>query len=402
MQTENPGILTPRRYEALDGCRGICACLVALFHFRALFHISVNSHIGKLPIVTNAWLAVDFFFVLSGFVIAANYQDRLVGRTVRVRDFLILRLGRLYPLHLATLFVMVGLVTFFRYGSFGATHLELSANDATVPGFIANLLLIQGLHTLPQGTWNHPSWSISTEFATYVVFALAWRFLKQYSWGLIVVTILVAPPLLLMLSGDLAVTFDWGIIRSMLGFSLGALAFNATRWKYSAGLLAQLSRAESSIAEIFLAAITIAFVCIVGVTPLSVASPFLFTGVVLLYSQEKGIVTWLLARPPVRALGRWSYSIYMLHYPLSAAIMYGAVWLGSHGWFSLFSLRTNDQGQTEAVLGRSPWVGDGANVMMMVLLLAASAVTYRMIEEPGRRWSKEKVRLARSHGSGAS
>ena len=401
MQTENPSILTPRRYEALDGCRGISACLVALFHFRALFHVTVNSHIGKLPIVTNAWLAVDFFFVLSGFVIAANYQDRLVGRTIRVRDFLFLRLGRLYPLHLATLLLMVGLVAFFRYGSVGAAHLELPVNDATIPGFVANLFLVQGLHTLPQGTWNHPSWSISTEFATYVVFALAWRFLRQYSWGLIVITILVAPPLLLMLSGDLAVTFDWGIIRSMLGFSLGALAFNATRWKHSAGLLAQLSRAESSVAEIFIAAITIAFVCIVGVTPLSVASPFLFTGVVLLFSQEKGIVTWLLARAPIRALGRWSYSIYMLHYPLEAAIMYGAVWLGAHGWLSLFTIRTNDQGQTEAVLGRSPWVGDGANVLVMVLLLVASAATFRMIEEPWRRWSRERVKSIRGYGSGA-
>ena len=381
-----------RHYESLDGCRGICACLVAFFHFRALFHVSVNSHIGKLPIITNAWLAVDFFFVLSGFVIAANYQDRLVSRTVRVRDFLILRLGRLYPLHLATLILMVGLVIFFHYGSFGAAHLELSANDATIPGFVANLFLIQGLHTLPQGTWNHPSWSISTEVATYLVFALSWHYLQRYTWILIVITILLAPPLLLILSGDLAVTFDWGFIRSMLGFSLGALAFNVTQWGPSARLLAKLSRLESSIAELFIGGITIAFVCFVGVTPLSIASPFLFTGVVMLFSQENGIITPLLRQSPMRALGQWSYSIYMLHYPLQSAMMYTAVWMGTHGWLSLFSTATNAQGETEAVLGRSPWVGDGVNVLMMLLLLILSAITYRRIEEPWRRRSRGWVR----------
>ena len=53
---------------------------------------------------------------------------------------------------------------------------------------------------------------------------------------------------------------------------------------------------------------------------------------------------------------------------------------------------TNGQGQAEAVLGRSPWVWDGANVLLMVLLLIGSAATYRMIEEPWRRRSKCWIR----------
>src|SRR3979409_173570 len=86
------------RFVALDSWRGIAACLVALFHFEAYSHL-VYSHLNGAPFLRNSWLFVDFFFVLSGFVIAANYQQRLregfgVGR------FLLLRLGRLYPLHL--------------------------------------------------------------------------------------------------------------------------------------------------------------------------------------------------------------------------------------------------------------------------------------------------------------
>ncbi len=59
------------RFLVLDSWRGIAACLVALFHLDAY------SHLYAVPFLRNSWLFVDFFFVLSGFVIAANYQQRL-------------------------------------------------------------------------------------------------------------------------------------------------------------------------------------------------------------------------------------------------------------------------------------------------------------------------------------
>ena len=89
-----------RRYEALDSWRGLCACMVALFHF------NVFSHIQHAGIVRNAYLFVDFFFVLSGFVIAANYQARLMDGFGAGR-FLFLRLGRIYPLHLVTMLLFI-------------------------------------------------------------------------------------------------------------------------------------------------------------------------------------------------------------------------------------------------------------------------------------------------------
>ena len=61
----------PGRFTALDGWRGICALLVALYHFHA------TSHVEQLGLVRNAYLFVDFFFVLSGFVITYAYADRL-------------------------------------------------------------------------------------------------------------------------------------------------------------------------------------------------------------------------------------------------------------------------------------------------------------------------------------
>ena len=84
------------RFEALDSWRGICACLVAVFHFHAYGFLYTS------PFLRNFYLFVDFFFVLSGFVIAWNYADKLTS-VQALKGFMILRAGRLYPLHLVTL-----------------------------------------------------------------------------------------------------------------------------------------------------------------------------------------------------------------------------------------------------------------------------------------------------------
>ncbi len=90
----------PRHFVALDSLRGIAALMVAFHHFRT------DSLLDGLTIVRQAWLFVDFFFLLSGFVIAATYRDRL-ARGHGVLPFMLLRIGRLYPLHLAILAAFV-------------------------------------------------------------------------------------------------------------------------------------------------------------------------------------------------------------------------------------------------------------------------------------------------------
>ena len=60
-----------QRFVALDSLRGICALMVAIYHF------STNSLLANIPFIENGYLFVDFFFVLSGFVIASSYGERL-------------------------------------------------------------------------------------------------------------------------------------------------------------------------------------------------------------------------------------------------------------------------------------------------------------------------------------
>ena len=89
-----------RRFVALDGWRGVCASLVALFH------MPTGSHLGQLLPVQNAWLFVDFFFVLSGFVISHAAEGRL-WRPGENSRFLLKRFARLWPLHAVMLGAMV-------------------------------------------------------------------------------------------------------------------------------------------------------------------------------------------------------------------------------------------------------------------------------------------------------
>ena len=143
------------RYAALDGWRGLCACLVALFHFRApgSSGLVTDSHLTSNPVVASAWLFTDFFFVLSGFVIAANYRDRL-SRGESPWRFLSLRLARVWPLHVVMLLVLAlvirtaQLATEARAG----TRIPMFFQGANSGGpFISNLFLVHAWHIHPLG-----------------------------------------------------------------------------------------------------------------------------------------------------------------------------------------------------------------------------------------------------------
>src|ERR1700746_4045007 len=88
------------RLVALDSLRGLCALMVALLHINSVSHISESSF------VRQSWLFVDFFFVLSGFVIAFTYLDKIESKAALV-EFAIRRFGRVWPLHAAILRLFV-------------------------------------------------------------------------------------------------------------------------------------------------------------------------------------------------------------------------------------------------------------------------------------------------------
>jgi peptidoglycan/LPS O-acetylase OafA/YrhL len=371
------------RFVALDSWRGVAACLVALLHLDAY------SHIYGVPFLRNCWLFVDFFFVLSGFVIAANYQQRLLEGFGSGR-FFVLRLGRLYPLHFAMLALFVAWELFRLLRR--TLHPEISSAEpfgtpAEAPGTIfANLLLVQSLHLYDFLTWNLASWSISVEFFAYVVFVACIVGLRRRAWIAALLAITAGPVLVAALSRrNMDTSYDWGMIRCMYGFAAGAVSWNVYH-RWGGALQKWLS---GSAVEWSAIALAVAFVSLAGTSVASVAAPYVFALVVIVFAFERGAASAILRLKPMVFLGTISYSIYMTHVFIMKRLFDVGYHLDSR--WGLITHRSLDGGNVD-FLGSQLWHGDIAYPLYLLLVIAASYLTYRWIEKPGREWTRKLVR----------
>ena len=164
------------RYEILDGLRGVAAVLVVLFHL-----LETYSNGQSTQIINHGYLAVDFFFVLSGFVIGYAYDDRWDKMTTW--GFFKRRLVRLQPM------VIMGTVVgacFYLFGQ--GDGFPLIGN---VPGWKVLLAFVMGCLMIPCGagmdirgwgemnSFNGPNWSLTWEYVGNILYALVFRRLPK-------------------------------------------------------------------------------------------------------------------------------------------------------------------------------------------------------------------------------
>lgn len=368
------------RFVALDSWRGICACMVALFHFDVL------SHLSFLPFVRHAYLFVDFFFVLSGFVIAANYRSRLADGFGTGR-FMVLRLGRVYPLHLVTLLLFIPI---------DAAKDGVSAN--LFQAIVTNVFLLQGLGINPQNWLNFVSWSISTEFVAYVIFAVVVSRVGIAIWPWLL-PVVAGPAVLATLSPHgMDATYDYGLVRCLYGFALGVICFDL-RERFSF-LRAGLTPSAETVLEVASFALAFGYVAAAGSNLLlSVASPMVFALIVLVFAREGGAVSRILTVPSMLMVGTLTYSIYMLH-PFVRAVVRAALMVVERmlhtDLFMVYALTPGQEPTKIVTLHGSLWLGDLLQVAMLLATIVASVLTYRYIEEPGRDWAKRLARRTMS------
>jgi peptidoglycan/LPS O-acetylase OafA/YrhL len=178
-----------RHYEVLDGLRGSAALMVVFYHVSGL---AVNWD-GAKVLLHHATLAVDFFFMLSGFVLGYAYDDR--WPTLTTAQFVRLRLVRLHPL------LVLG--TLLGFASYVLDPFAAGRQDASAGALAAALAL--GLLVLPApmlpGRWddthplNGPSWSLLQEYVGSLAYALVLRRLTARALGVVAAvsgTVLVA------------------------------------------------------------------------------------------------------------------------------------------------------------------------------------------------------------------
>ena len=207
--------------RALTGARGIAAWLVVLFHLR----LSIAGLPGWAgAVLAQGYLAVDFFFLLSGFVLWLNYAPRLrAGGIAAVPGFLRRRIARIWPLHL---FILGGAL---------ALALMLRATGRATPQFPMaelplHILLVQNWGFTRALAWNDPAWSISCEFAAYLLFpaiamAVDWRRLPVAARLAVLAAMFAALDAILTRAGATTLGDDiprLGLVRCLIEFAAGA------------------------------------------------------------------------------------------------------------------------------------------------------------------------------------
>lgn len=156
----------PQEIQSLTTLRGYLAAWVVVFHFWVSTLQLFPQCTLFSPLVEQGYLAVPGFFVLSGFVLAYNYGHRFDRWSFPAYfRFMLLRLGRIYPVHIATL-AIVGL--FLILGSLKGIPIPEEGYQAS--DLALNLLLMQTWVPHFQLNWNHVSWSISSEWFAYLLF----------------------------------------------------------------------------------------------------------------------------------------------------------------------------------------------------------------------------------------
>ncbi|KAA8483128.1 peptidoglycan/LPS O-acetylase OafA/YrhL [Arcticibacter tournemirensis] len=212
---------TKKHFEILDGLRGVAALAVVIFHFMEWAYTDFTTNF-----IAHGFLAVDFFFCLSGFVIGYAYDDRIAK--MGVLEFFKSRIIRLHPLVIAG--SVLGLLAFL-FDPFGG-HPELYSTGKIILAFVCSLLLIPLPVIEDRGfnlfSFNAPSWSLFWEYIANIFYAFVLYRIKR--------------GLLLLLTIISAVAICWVAYRSgnLLGGWSGPTFWDgAARIAYSflAGLL---------------------------------------------------------------------------------------------------------------------------------------------------------------------
>ena len=322
-------------YELLDGLRGVAALLVVWYH---LFEAFATSPVDQR--FNHGYLAVDFFFLLSGFVIGYAYDERW-GRGLRMRDFIKRRLIRLHPM--VVLGALLGTAAFFVQGSVRWNG-EPVSTGMVLAALLCGLLLIPawpgaGHEVRGNGEMyplNGPGWSLFFEYLGNLLYMLLLRRLPT-RWLTLLVALMGAA-LAAFAIGDLSGYGHLGVGWALAGsnFPGGMLRL---LFAFPAGLLlARRFRPVRIRGAFWLCSLSLAV--LLAMPYVGSEQNHLFNGLydtlstlllfpLLLWLGASGHATDAATARICGFLGDISYPLYMVHYP-SMYLFYAWVW--NHGY----------------------------------------------------------------------
>ncbi len=305
------------RIAALAGARAFPPLMVVLFHFSEGHHY---SHFKILDLfAARGYLWVEFFFVLSGFILTHAYWQRLKDllRPDAYIAFLRARLIRLYPLHLFMLLLILAAVLGLRalaaQGGYVSIFDLKYHQDVSVKGFLLSLSLMHAWNTMDSLTWNGASWFVSVEFALCLVFpALLWL-AQGHAWrgfALIGVGLCGLVALLLTSRHGLDITFHNGVLRGLSDFTIGvgmAVLFRRIRARD------RLPDFVHSALQLIPLGLLVLAVMNTGWSHTRLDIFFVLPLIMLVFALafDRGILARVLHMRLPQLLGEWSYAVYL-------------------------------------------------------------------------------------------
>lgn len=264
----------------------------------------------KNNVFFEGYLGVGFFFILSGFVLALNYEKKIIDQpNFNKKKFYIARVARIYPLHVLAFFLMLPFIVINVWK--GYFHWDIS---------IINLFLLQSYIPIKDYYFsiNNVSWSISTEFFFYIMFPfyVIWLHklpkLKYFLLLIIPVIIFAEPYFKTDLKLEKGIFYINPIVRSF-DFILGIVTCQI----YKKIQNIEFSRTKGTLIELASILLLVLFFCFHS----DVARAFRYGiyywipmfAIILVFALQKGIFSKILQHKTLIYLGEISFSFYMIH-----------------------------------------------------------------------------------------
>ncbi|GHY70345.1 acyltransferase [Vibrio cholerae] len=334
----------------------------------AIYHLHVVGAISHMDLVKNSYLFVEFFFVLSGFVICYSYENK-IKNIGDLKIFMKKRFARLWPLHIFMTFLFIPF-------ALANIILNIDLGDRfSFVSFISNFFLVQALNINDGTTWNIPAWSISVEFYTYFIFGFFAFVLcgVEKTKYLIYFIISFIAFIVLFNYSSMGDTSRLAIFRCIYSFFLGVIAFkihkkiNIKSWM-----------------EFIMAIILLSILCFLAIKPddlMAFFMPLIFFITIVIFSHEKGFLSKLLLNRYLERLGVLSFSIYLTHSWFISSIK--AVSKITEKIFDYQFMYMIDGSRTiDFGIGH---FNDLLYVPYIIVIIMASSLTYKYIERP---WQK--------------
>ncbi len=383
------------RFTALDGWRGLIACIIALCH------LNVLGHLYGASILRNAYLLVDVFFVLSGFVISHAYLHR-VRNTPQLATFIGKRFSRLWPLHavmLAAFIACEAAKMFMLNGNALATESAPFQGHNSLSSIIPNIFLIHSLGIYDDYTWNIPSWALSVEFYTYIVFGII-VFTANFSR-------MRAPIILFLMTAVAGLSYfvmlrysvrgidtdvQYGLFRCIVDFGAGYISYliwkqiNRRKIGYHSGFIA------FTLLEITSLVAFSAFVHFYGYTFYANLSPFAAALVILVFAFGKGMISRILSVAALQRLGRYSYCIYIIHVFVITNVLNRPIYFVEKLLDISLTSTVAAVGETihvptgKLIVLFNQWQADLLTFGYLVILVILAGIAYNCIELPCARY----------------